>query len=412
MALLVILLPARPRVLASAVAAPAAARATELAWLLSPDGLHIARQGRSSAKRLPAADTVVAVLPPTDVAWHRITCPRAPANRLRDALNGVLEEQLLDEEGQTHLALAPGHTPGQPVWVAATHKPWLQAQLQALADARRPVDRVVPALAPGDKASAHFFTPEGTPTDSAWVALVDTEQALCLPLAGSHGQGLLARWRSVGATLGATPAAAAEAERALGGPVQIRSDAEQGLAALHGKWQLLQFDLAPSRRGMRALGSLMKQLRTPAWRPVRWGLAALSLVQLLGLNAYAWQLERGVAQKRQDMVDLLRSAHPQVRAVLDVPVQMRRETELLREAAGVPGDNDFETLLGAMTQAWPDGQGPAPQLRFEPGQVSLPASSWAPQQIEQFRNRLQAGGWSAEQADGRLTVRRATRPSR
>lgn len=404
MALLVIQLPARAR-----GGAPATPPVAELAWALSPDGVQISRQGRAQPQRLPQADTIVAVLPPGEVAWHRITCPKAPAGRLRAALGGLLEEQLLDEDDQTHLALAPGHAAGQACWVAAVHRPWLKAQLGALSAARRPVDRLVPALAPGATAHGQFFTAEAVPGEQgsgtgAWVALADSEQALCLPLAGSQVQQLLARWRQAGAGFHASPAAAAVAERALGMPVPIRSETEHALAAARSPWQLLQFDLAPSRRGTRALGRLLRQLRTPAWRPVRWGLAVLSLVQVVGLNAYAWQLQRDLDQRRSAMTAVLKSAHPQVRSVLDALVQMQRETELLREAAGVPGRGDFDALLGALAQGWPDGQPPAVQLRFESGRLSLPAGTWTPQQVNQLRSRLQAGGWALEQADGRLTL--------
>jgi general secretion pathway protein L len=411
MAMLVILLPARPR-----ADAPAPGVAAELGWALSPDGLQITRQGRSVPARLPPADTVVAVLPPTDLAWHRITCPKAPAGRLRAALGGLLEEQLLDDDESTHLAVSPGAVAGQSCWVAAAHKPWLRAQLAALAAARRPVDRLVPALAPGGAAQAHFFAPGDHATQAdgsgAWLAMADVEHAVCLPLAGSHAQALLARWRNVGASFHTTPAAASLAERVLGTAVPIRSDLEQGLAAARGPWQLLQFDLAPSRRGTRALGSLLRRLRTPAWRPVRWGLAVLSLVQLLGLNAYAWQLQRGLDDRREAMVALLKTTHPQVRSVLDAPVQMRRETELLRAVAGVAGDNDFDTLLVVLAQAWPEGQAPASQLRFDAGRLSFPASAWAPPQVAQFSSRLQTAGWSVEQAEGRLTVQAANRAAR
>lgn len=403
MAMLVVLLPARPRGATRDGAAPA-----ELAWALSPDGVHIARQGRAVPARLPPADMLVAVLPPTELAWHRITCPKAPAARLRAALGGVLEEQLLDEDDNTHLALAPGHAAGHACWVAAMHKPWLQAQLAVLAAAGRMVDRLVPALAPGLSAQGHFFAADSHATDNVgagevWVALADSESALGLPLAGGHAASWLARWRQAGAAFHATPAAAETAERALGQPVPIRSDVEQALAAARSPWQLLQFDLAPSRRGTRAIGAAWRQLRSPAWRPVRWGLALLSLVQVLGLNAYAWQLQRDLDERRAAMTALLKTTHPQVRSVLDVPVQMRRETELLREIAGAPGPGDFDVLLGAVAQAWPPGQAPATQLRFEAGRLNFSAA-WSPPQLEQFRRQLQAGGWAVDQTDGRLSV--------
>lgn len=416
MAMLVILLPARPRAPAASAAPPAA---DALGWLLSSDGLTITRQGRSGAGQLPPADSVVVVVPATELAWHRPVCPKAPANRLRAALGGLMEEQLLADDEQVHLALAPGHSPGQPTWLAALDKPWLKAQLDRLQAADLVVDRVVPAwapaLGPAAEPALHVFTQEdATEPGQAWIALSDADQALCLPLAGSLAHGLQARWLAKGAKPTATAAAAALAERALqpaeGQPaptVALRSEAEAALAAVRSPWQLLQFDLAPRHRGTRALGNLWHQAMSPAWRPARIGVAALLLVQVLGLNLYAWQQQRALSEQRAAMEALLRSSFPQLRTVLDVPVQMQRETDALREAAGVPGDNDFETLLGAAAMAWPDGQPPATQLRFEPGRLSLVATGWAEPQQAQFRSRLMAGGWWLEQADGRLNIQRA-----
>jgi len=424
MALLVILLPAPAHDDAAAPAAPApGADAAPLAWLLSPDGLAVGRQGRSAPGQCPKADSVVAVVPAAAVAWHRPVAPRAPANRLRAALGGVLEEQLLTEDEDTHLALAPRVEPGAPVWVAALHKPWLQAQLAALAAAGLVVDRLVPALAPvlaapgsaptaGAEPAGHFFVDDSAPVhdgepDVLWLALSDSDGAVCLPVAGGAARALQLRWTARSARFSATPAAAAAAERWLGAPVAVRPDAEVALAAVRSPWNLLQFDLAPQHRGSLALGKLGRRLLSPAWAPARWGVAALVALQLVGLNAMAWQQQRALGERRAAMDALLRSSHPQVRAVLDAPLQMQRETAALRVAAGVPADDDFEPLLAAAAAAWPDGQPPAPQLRFEPGRLSVGAAGWPPPQVEQLRQRLKPGGWAVDNTEGRLVIHRA-----
>jgi general secretion pathway protein L len=442
--MLVILLPAAT-LADTAAPDPSAA----LAWLLSPDGLSVARQGQSAPALMPRADTVVAVLPAPAIAWHRPVAPRAPAARLRAALGGLLEEQLLSDDDDTHLALAPRVVAGAPVWVAALHKPALARQLAALAAAGLVVDRLVPALAPllaaddstlattpatampGATTASAGAAPAGPPevaappaatpeptghcftsvdaegADTLWLAWSDADGALCLPLAGALAKALLPRWLARGARFSATPAAAAAAEAWLGAPVAVRSDAEQALAAVRTRWNLLQFDLAPKNRGSMALGKLGRQLLSPAWRPARLGLLALLLLQVLGLNLMAWQQERRLVGQRAEMEALLRSAHPQVRAVLDAPVQMQRETAALRVAAGVPGDEDLEPLLAAAAAAWPDGMPPAAQLRFETGRLNLPATGWAPPQIDQLRARLRLAGWSLDNAEGRLLIRRA-----
>lgn len=72
---------------------------------------------------LPAADRqtdVVALLPPQALSWHRVELPaglhKQPA-RLQAALAGLLEDRLLDDPAQLHLAL-------QPDWQTAPRSGW------------------------------------------------------------------------------------------------------------------------------------------------------------------------------------------------------------------------------------------------------------------------------------------------
>lgn len=405
MAMLVIQLPARPR------GGPAAApEAGEYSHVLSADGLGAGAGGRLPAAQLPRADSVVAVLPATEIAWHTITLPRAPAGRLRAALAGVLEEQLLDEDDQVQLALAPQARAGQPVWVAATQLPWLAAQLQALEAAGVAVDRVVPALWPGEAPRGHFFAADPAEPSAPWLALSDAQGVTTLRLGGGLGRQLQPLWKDRAVAWTAEPAVVAAAEQWLGAPVQVASEGEALLAAARSPWNLRQFGLVQHHRGLRALRDVGKQLLSPAWRPVRWGVAALVAAQLLGLNLWAWQQQRVIAARQHQMNDLLRSSHPQVKAVLDAPVQMQRETELLRAAAGRAGEQDLEPLLALAAQAWPLGQPPVQGLRFEAGRLTLNAPGWPPEQIEQFRSRLAAAGATLDSAEGRLTLARSARP--
>src|SRR5262249_16998335 len=92
---------------------------SEYSYVLSPDGTTVVTQGQCPASLLPRADTVVLVLADTDVSWHRITLPKAAQAKMRTALIGVLEESLLDETNNIHLALEPQPVGGEPTWVAA-----------------------------------------------------------------------------------------------------------------------------------------------------------------------------------------------------------------------------------------------------------------------------------------------------
>jgi general secretion pathway protein L len=45
------------------------------------------------------------------------------------------------------------------------------------------------------------------------------------------------------------------------------------------------------------------------------------------------------------------------------------------------------------------------QLQFQPGQLSLAAAGWTPQQVEQFRSRIEGSGVRVTSDGGRLVVR-------
>jgi general secretion pathway protein L len=231
MSILVVLLPPRNR----AGAAADGDAALEYAYLLSADGLSVARQGRTTPALLPKADTVVAWLGPTDVSWHRITLPRAPASRLRAALVGLLEEQLLDDEQAVHLAVAPQASAGSATWVAATHKRWLTQHLEQLEKAGAFVERVVPALWPDDPPTGHFFAASDSADGSSaqtWLAYSDAHGVRCARMAGTWVRDQLTALARQGARWSASPAVAAQAERWLGVPVAVRSDADHALQAV------------------------------------------------------------------------------------------------------------------------------------------------------------------------------------
>ncbi len=400
--------------------ADAGAASQDWDWVLSADGATVGARGRGRASTLPAADTLVLVVDAAALGWHAVDLPRVPVARLRAALDGLLEEALLDEAAHLHLALEPGAAPGGRAWVAVLRREPLAVALAALEAAGREVDRVVPAFAPGPQRRGHFGTRGGGRPGLTWcgpdgvlvLPLEGTSARACCGVgvegAGTPSAGPAAAAGASTVLWSATPAAALAAERWLGAPVPVVGEAEAWLrAAAESAWDLRQFDLAPQRRGLRRGAALWRAWRAPAWRPVRLGLASLVALQVLGLNAWAWHQERAVAQRQQAVQALLKDTHPQVRVVLDAPLQMQRETELLRARAGQAGEGDLEPALGAAAAAWPEGLGPAQALRFQTGRLVLTVPAWSDEQQRSFRERLRAAGWQAEAAGGRLTLTRA-----
>ena len=414
MSYLIVRIAARSRLHARSPGAAVAERAgagTEYTYALSPDGLLLESQGHCAASLLPKADTVIAVLADTDVAWHRITLPKAPAARLRAALTGVLEEGLLDDAESTHLAVAPQATPGEPTWIAAVNRAWLRSELSALEQANVFVDRVAPSSWPDDPPTGHFS--DGDTTDNALagsVALTWSHLAgvATLSLQGGLARAVLPPEVTVGARFSASPGAASAAEQWLGVPVNIMSTAQRALQASRTLWNLRQFELARRNRGTRALRDSLRQFFSPAWRPARYGLIGLLLLNVVGLNLWAWHQESLLADKRLAMTRLLQTTFPQVRAVLDAPLQMQREAQTVRTAAGKPGDTDLEPMLQVAAAAWPADRPPVESFGFEPGRLSLPAAGWTDAQIADFRGRLRPGGWAVDASNGKLVVSRAS----
>ena len=143
---------------------------------------------------------------------------------------------------------------------------------------------------------------------------------------------------------------------------------------------------------------------------MRSGLAALLLLQLVGLNAWAWQQRQALAAARLAQEQLLRSTFPQVRAVLDAPLQMQRETEALRAAAGRAGDDDLEALLGAAAVGLARRPGPGADaaLRARPADADgAGLERAAAGAVPRAAARRAAG--PSNSSEGRVTLSRAAR---
>lgn len=419
MSILIIQLPARSRLSFDAAAteagaAPASPGPKEYSYVLSVDGMAATRQGRCTAPMLPKADSVVAVMAPADLSWHRIALPKAPANRLRAALASMLEDALLEDPENMHLAVAPSPKPGQPTWIAACDHTWITSQLMALEKAKIRVERVVPGVAPDDPPSAYFqaFSDAsgGAEAEQHGAEMLLTwstpDGVASWPVSGTLSRALLPDPLPVHARFFATPPVASPAERWLGRAVTVQSQPEHLLLAARSVWNLLQFELTPRSKGLHALSDQWRRFMSPQWRPVRIGLMALVGAQVLGLNLWAWQQSQLIKTKKAAIGTLLKQAHPHVQTIYDAPAQMRRETEALRAQAGQSGGNDLEALMGVVATAWPPEQ-PTAGLQYDGSSLTLmPPASWGPSDLDQFRSKLSAAGVQVESNDGRLTVRR------
>jgi len=158
MSALVVLFPSQP-VTAS----------TEFEYVLTSDGSTPASHGAAQAALLPAPARagfeVVAVVPAAMLSWHRVELPKgttARSPRLRAVLEGLLEEQLLDEPESLHFALQPDTRSGGPLWVATCDRAWLRSAVHVLEAAGRPAASST-CTALRSHARSHVATQSGPP---------------------------------------------------------------------------------------------------------------------------------------------------------------------------------------------------------------------------------------------------------
>lgn len=388
---------------------PAATASTEFEYLLSPDGRSVSAHASAPAALLPApsgagSETVV-IVPAAAMSWQRVelpkgTGPRSP--RLRAVLEGLLEDRLLDELEDLHLALEPGAAPEQSVWVAVCDRARLRATVQVLEAAGRPVSRVVPEFAPeGDPVLYALGDP-----DNAQLVCAGRQGVLAVPLSAAS-LALLPPNLPDATPVVAEPAVAALAEQLLQHEPRLQPPAARLLASGQTRWDLaqLEFESSGRKRAFKKLSTTWAQLlRAPQWRPARWGAIALVAVQLVGLNAWAWKERNTLAAKRDASRTLLTQTFPNVRAIVDPPQQMEREVAALRQVAGGISSRDLEAMLGALASALPPGRS-ATNLEYSGTELRVRGLATSEQQAQPLLMALRGRGYSGTLQGDVLVVR-------
>ena len=390
-------------------------------YVLSPDGLAVGTASSAPVALLPSAGTgrvteTLLLVDAAQLSWHRVQLPKgAAANsaRLRAVLEGLLEDQLLDDPATLHFALAPGAAKDASTWVAVCDKAWLRNGLQAFEAAGITVARIVPELVPDALADAK----QGATAEAGSLYAIDNAGQPLLLHASASGVTpwplqastvALLQWPQ-DAALRAEPAIAALAEQLFGRSVQLQSRAERALAACQSDWDLAQLDLVNNQRSrsLKRMGSAARTLlQAPRWRAARWSLLALIAVNLLGLNVRAGA-ERAALQAQRKAIDaVLTGTFPATQVVVDAPVQMQRAVAALQQNAGTLGARDFETLLGAWALAAPTA--PAPSgLDFANGELRLQGVALAAGALAEATQALKARGYTLRATGADLTLRGA-----
>jgi general secretion pathway protein L len=391
---------------------PPSATAACLA-VLGDDTGAVTRHVEAPLALLPqaAGGETVAVLMPEQLSWHRVDLPKgalANTGRLRTVLEGLLEDRLLDEPQHLHFALQPHARAGAPLWVATCDRAWLRAWLQALEQSGRTVSRIVPLLAPGAADGDTTVLATGTP-EQARVYQASPDGVAVLPL-DATGTALLHSDSQT--SVFAEPGVAELTERLLQGPVTLQTAPQQALAAAGSDWDLAQFEFLRTRQArtrQRLLAVAASLWRAPHWRPARWSALALVLVNLIGLQAWAWKEQSALAAKRSAIQAVLTSTFPDVRVVVDAPAQMARALADLQRQSGATSSRDLETMLG-LFQALAPELGAPQAIEFVASELRLKLPTLSDTVVAGLSTRLQAQGFGAQLRGDSLVITPERKP--
>ena len=408
---------------------PGAAAAYDYA--VTSDGRTATVQASAPLALLPAVargGEVVALVPVAMLSWHRVEIPKGVgmgSPRVRLILESLLEDRLLDEADQLHLALAPGAVTGAPAWVAACDKRWLCAHLQALEAAGRPVGRIVPEFSPvagplqlhvlGDEDAPQMVATGGAVVGVQYLPFSAAAMSLLpLPLMVS-APGVLVQDNDAEADMlvFAEPVHTAQAEHLLQRKVGLLTRTQRWLDAARSPWDLAQLELLSSgrTRTVKRLSGVGRELwQSSAWKPARWGALLLLLANLVGLNVWAWQQQSALARQRTAMVSALTQTFPQVKVVVDAPVQMERQVAALRQATGVSSGRDLEAMLAALATALPPDRS-ADGIEFAAGEARFKGLKLQGAETAPLVAQLKALGYIARVEADVLSLRAVGSPS-
>lgn len=392
--------------------------------VLTDDGIVVTRHAQTPLSLFPTltGGEIVAMVPAAQLSWHRVDLPKGTldrglfqdgnATRLRSVLDGLLEDRLLDEPEQLHFAIDPQARSGEPVWVAVCNRAWLNAWLQTLDQAGKPVSRIVPETEPSPLSAEAEI--------AATVQIIGTADAAHLVCSDDSGVSLLPLSSATVALLGsrcdgpvvAEPAVSTLAEHHFPGRVSLLTAPQRALVSAQSAWDLAQFDLLRTRRTRtrKQLSSLFNTaLRAPQWKPARWAGVALVLVNLLGLQAWAWKEQTALAAKKASIRDVLTNTFPDVRVVVDAPLQMERSLANLQRQSGAASSADLEAMLGRF-QAVALELPAMTAIEFAAGELRLKYSGPVDAQLPNVVTRMQTFGYAVHLRDGSVVIQQEKRP--
>lgn len=394
-------------------------------WALCDGNGAVLQSGNDPLAALPKAAECIAIAAADRVLFTSAKLPPGSRRKWEAALPFAAEEHTLNDPEDNHTVPGPTLADGRTV-LAVVDKPWLGRIVEACRAANLPVRRMIPETllpTPGRMT--------GTSLQQAWMPdiWVLIWDGLSGFLRTGHASGMaLDEGDAMTAPLGlhlCLEAAQANSSSPAPGKIEVCfpkhiPEAQRSLP----QWNSLPVALAagPEWDWRRApipdnalnllWGEFAPRLRVrewwPKWRPFAWILLAALGIEILGANI-EWALLASEKNKlTREMEQSFRAAFGDSAAIVNAPLQMRRNLAGLRHAAGLSDASDFLPLIDAAAiplSALPAGS--VRGLHYDAGRLDLEIALDRKEDFRALQQRLQDRGLRVRIGDIRETGSKA-----
>lgn len=348
-----------------------------------PYALHdrrgaLVRAGRACLEALPKATATVLVVSARDTLLLDVDLPPVNGQRLRRILPNVVEEFVIEDVQQHHIAVGPSSKGTGGRSVAVIDRARFSAVIDWFVSAGHKRLRAVPLIhcMPSETASYEGAAtqpdgledagsepqanleresdPSSPDGGQAWSALVvEAEQACELAVKhGTSGFGLEVPAPLRDVTLAELSkrhtvqvyALAVDAQGAKAADEELLAWEQLARNALACPFDLCQFEFAHAARARKSGG-----LRP--WRPALGLIAAALLVSVVAVNVQWWQALHRRNMLDAQMTEVVKAAFPGTPTVLDPPMQMQVGLAKLRSTAAELRPSDYLVLASALSRA-------------------------------------------------------------
>ncbi len=312
-------------------------------WVALDTQGHAVSGGEDPPALMPGGARIELIAPASRVLLVQVRLPRHNRQRLRQILPFAIEDRITVEPERVHAALGPQLADGTHA-VAIVDRDWLTEWLAAFARAGR-----TPASVQAETVLAPFEPPAWTIVWRGSEGFLRTGVAAGMALdAAPDAPPMLLRLALDEARAGGNvPERIVILAEAFDQPDLDAWSVRLGVPcsgaqpwdwtrAGESPFELLQGDFAPSD------GTSEMVAR---FRPALALLAMIVVLQVIATGTHWALLSYEKAKLQSEMRTLFRAAFPAAQAIVDPPLQMRRQLEALRRAAGVMQRDDFLPLL-------------------------------------------------------------------